>query len=78
MRKMPRKTCYRVYKASNNKTRMTRTTGKTRTRTTQKNRIFSKCTSLKNAKSQLRLLRAIEYGKNFVPRNRTARIKSTD
>lgn len=71
MRKMPRKTCYRVYKASNNKTRTTRTTGKTRT--TQKNRVFSKCTSLKNAESQLRLLRAIEYGKNFVPRNRTAR-----
>jgi hypothetical protein len=68
MRKMPRKTCYRVYKASNNKTR---TTGKTRM--TQKNRVFSKCTSLKNAESQLRLLRAIEYGKNFVPRNRTAR-----
>lgn len=67
MRKMPRKTCYMVYKASNK-----------RTRTTQKKRVFSKCTSLKNAKSQLRLLRAIEYGKNFVPRNRTARIKPTD
>jgi hypothetical protein len=54
-RKMPGKNCYRVYKPQNKRT------GKAA-------RIFAKCTSLKNAQSQLRLLRAIEYGKNFVPR----------
>lgn len=43
------------YKVSNKKTK----------------RVFSACTSKKNALSQLRLLRAIENNKNFVPRNRT-------
>jgi hypothetical protein len=32
-------------------------------------RIFSKCTSKENAKKQLRLLRAIQYNKNFVKRS---------
>ena len=31
-------------------------------------RVFSKCSSKKNVTKQLRLLRAIEYDKNFVPR----------
>lgn len=31
-------------------------------------RVFSKCSSKKNVTKQLRLLRAIEYNKNFVPR----------
>ena len=34
-------------------------------------RVFSKCASKKNVEKQLRLLRAIEYNKNFTPRNRT-------
>jgi len=34
-------------------------------------RVFSKCTNKENVKKQLRLLRAIEYNKNFVPRNKT-------
>lgn len=34
-------------------------------------RVFSKCSSKKNVTKQLRLLRAIEYGKNFVPRGKT-------
>lgn len=34
----------------------------------KKKRLFSKCTSKKNATRQLRLLRAIQYNKNFVPR----------
>lgn len=34
-------------------------------------RVFSKCSSKENAQKQLKLLRAIEYNKNFVPRNRT-------
>lgn len=31
-------------------------------------RVYSKCTSRENAEKQLKLLRAIEYNKNFVPR----------
>lgn len=31
-------------------------------------RVYSKCASKKNATRQLRLLRAIEYNKDFVPR----------
>lgn len=31
-------------------------------------RVYSKCTSRENAQKQVRLLRAIEYNKNFVPR----------
>ena len=36
-------------------------------------RVFSKCSTKENAKKQIRLLRAIEYNKNFVPRNKTNR-----
>jgi hypothetical protein len=36
-------------------------------------RVFSKCTTKEKAKKQLRLLNAIEYNKNFVPRG--SRIK---
>lgn len=32
-------------------------------------RVFSKCASQENAKKQLRLLRAMEFNKNFIPRN---------
>ena len=58
MRKIPNKDCYTVYKKKTNRS------GK---------RVFSKCTTLKNAKKQLRLLRAIQYNKDFVPRNQTRR-----
>jgi hypothetical protein len=34
-------------------------------------RIFAKCTTKENAKKQLRLLRAIQYNKNFKPRRNT-------
>lgn len=34
-----------------------------------KRRVMSKCTSLKNAKAQIRLLNAIEYNPKFTPRN---------
>ena len=37
-------------------------------------RVFSKCASKKNVTKQLRLLRAIEYNKNFVPRNKTLKV----
>jgi hypothetical protein len=38
-------------------------------------RIFSKCTTQEQAKKQLRLLRAIQYNKDFVPRRRTRKYK---
>lgn len=31
-------------------------------------RVFSKCSTKKNAQKQIRLLRAIQYNKNFRPR----------
>jgi hypothetical protein len=36
---------------------------------TEKKKVFSKCTTLKKAKSQVRLLNAIKYNKKFVPRS---------
>lgn len=54
IRKKPNKSCYMVYKKKTN---------------ASKRRVYSKCTTLKNAKKQIRLLNAITYGKNFVPRN---------
>ncbi len=56
IRKVPNKSCYKVY---NKKTK----------------RVFSKCTTKKRAEKQIRLLRAIENNKDFVPlaqqKNRT-------
>jgi hypothetical protein len=39
-------------------------------------RVFAKCTSKRRAKKQLRLLRAIQYNKAFVP-NRRLRPRTT-
>jgi len=41
-------------------------------------KIFSKCTTKDLANKQIRLLRAIEYNKNFIPRstNRTRKNRS--
>jgi len=36
-------------------------------------RVFAKCATKEMAKKQLRLLRAIEYNKDFVPRNKSSR-----
>lgn len=36
-------------------------------------KVFSKCTTMKKAKSQVRLLNAIHYNKKFVRKNITAR-----
>ena len=36
-------------------------------------RVFAKCTTKENAKKQLRLLRALEYNKNFKPRNKSSK-----
>jgi hypothetical protein len=58
LRKVKNKSCYRVYKPKSKKgTR----------------KVFSKCTSKNNATKQLRLLRALEYNKNFVPYSRKRR-----
>jgi hypothetical protein len=37
---------------------------------TKTRRVFSKCSNKSNAKKQMRLLRAIQYNKNFVMRPR--------
>ena len=50
-------------------------TGKTRkcyqVVNTKTRRVFSKCSSKKNAQKQMRLLRAIQYNKNFRPRTKS-------
>jgi hypothetical protein len=61
-RKVRGKNCYRVTKKYADKK--------------NKRRVFSKCTSLKNAKKQLRLLRAIQYDKKFKPNSRKNRRKT--
>jgi hypothetical protein len=39
-------------------------------------RVYAKCTTKSRAKKQIRLLNAIEYGKGFVPRNRTRKVSN--
>ena len=43
---------------------------------TKSKRVFAKCTSMKKAKKQLQLLRAVQNNKNFVPnsKNRTRKM----
>lgn len=53
MRKVPNRRCYRVSKRNTNKN--------------TKRRVFSKCTTRKKAIKQMRLLRALEFNKDFVP-----------
>lgn len=53
MRKVPKKPCYRVSKK----------TSKTAKKGTRK--VFAKCTTKQNAVKQMRLLRALQYNKNF-------------
>jgi hypothetical protein len=56
MRKVPGKKCYRVSKKSK-KVKGTR-------------KVFAKCATRENAVKQMRLLRALEYNKNFTIRRR--------
>lgn len=66
LRKVKNKSCYRVYKLKTKK---------------QPARVFSKCSSKKNATKQLRLLRALQYNKDFVPYNkmrRTRKLRKTN
>lgn len=60
IRKVPNKNCYRVTKKKTKKS---------------SKRVLSKCTTMKKAKKQIALLNAIEHNPNFVPRNRTMRIR---
>jgi len=55
MRKVKNKNCYSVRKK----------TSKKRSR-----KIFSKCSTRKNAIKQMRLLRALEYNPNFIYKNK--------
>jgi hypothetical protein len=54
IRKVPKKSCYRVL----NK---------------RSKRVLAKCTTMKKAKKQIRLLKAIDMNPNFIPRNQTRR-----
>lgn len=47
-----------------------------RIRNTETGRVHSKCSTLENAKAQLRLLRGIEYG-NFKPKGKPRRRSSS-
>lgn len=62
IRKVRNQSCYRVYKP------------KTKTK---KQKVFAKCSTLENAKSQIRLLTALEFNpkfrKNFTKRNNLTR-----
>jgi len=44
---------------------------------TQTKKIFSKCSTRKNATRQMRLLRAIQFNKNFIPNIKTRTRKNT-
>ncbi len=56
LRKVRNKSCYRVYKPKAKK---------------GSRKVFSKCTTRKNAVKQIRFLRALQYNKKFVPNKRT-------
>ena len=58
MRKVPGKQCYRVSKKYSKKSK----------KGTKK--VFAKCSTRTNAVKQMRLLRALEYNKNFTFRKR--------
>ena len=61
IRKVPRKNCYRVSKKYTKKSKQAK-------RGTRK--VFAKCATRENAVKQMRLLRALEYNKNFTFRKR--------
>jgi len=41
------------------------------------NKVFSRCATKENAAKQLRLLRAMEFNKDFVPRNSKKMVKKS-
>ena len=58
-RKVRNKPCYSV---------------KNKTKNKKNKKVFSKCTTLKNAKLQMKLLRALQFNKTFVPRTQTRKM----
>lgn len=62
IRKVRGKSCYRVSNIS---------------KTRKNKRVFSKCSSKKNATLQLRLLRALQYNKSFIPYSQMNRRKTS-
>lgn len=63
LRKVRNKSCYRVYKLKTKKKPI---------------KIFSKCSTKRNATKQLRLLRAIQYNKTFVPYSKLNRTRKNN
>ena len=65
MRKVNNKNCYRISKAvkKGRKSRKTR-------------RVFAKCSTKENAMKQLRLLRAIQYNRNFNVQTRGVKLRA--
>ena len=57
IRKVNNKSCYRVTRRSSKKSKQSR-------------RVTAKCTTKSKAYRQVRLLNAIRYNKNFVPKTR--------
>ena len=70
MRKVPRKNCYRVSKRYSKKSA---NPPKNAVKTRKTRKVFSKCATRENAIKQMRLLRALEFNKNFVPNARRAK-----
>lgn len=68
MRKVPRKNCYRVSKRYSKKSLNTSKNAKKSTKT---RKVFSKCATRENAIKQMKLLRALQFNKNFIPRPKT-------
>jgi hypothetical protein len=67
MRKVPRRNCYRVSKRYSKKMANPPKNAKKSAKT---RRVFSKCATRENAIKQMKLLRALEFNKNFVPRSK--------
>jgi len=67
MRKVPRRNCYRVSKRYSKKSANPPKGAKKSTKT---RKVFSKCATRENAIKQMRLLRALEFNKDFVPNAR--------
>ena len=64
MRKVHRKNCYRVSK------KLPRTASKKPKKSAKTRKVFSKCATRENAIKQMKLLRALEFNKDFVPNAR--------
>ena len=70
-RKVRGKNCYRVTKKVSKTAKNNRKSLNKNNKTFKNKTVFSKCTTKEKADKQLRLLRALQYNKNFVfrPKN---------